>query len=405
VLLASSAVPESSNHRNIRVIRGFHHHFQVYSSSLARLTLCALVPSAGAGPEPTLGIDRVHIEPLTGSTGASVTRIIEADLGLAGSVALSESRDAAAIISGTVSGSRLEGRVTDAAGKEIIRTLYDGPDLRRGAHEFADDIVFALTGHPGIATSRIAFSSDRTGKREIYVCDADGWNARRVTYDGERAVHPSLNRTGTLLVYTSYRDGYADVYLLDLIGAQRTKLIALPGTNTGAVFSPDGRSLALCISADGWPVLTVFGLNGERARRLSPTGWLPSSASWTPDGNRVVFSCDAGSGPHLREAKLNGRSTRLDLGFEECYSPDWSPDGQRLIFVSRYQGKLRLALWARGAPRAQLLQQGQDPCWGADSRHVLFSTGQSLVLLDVDTGREHTLIENMGRVSEPAWTK
>jgi TolB protein len=375
---------------------------RVSRSSILRFLVLALGVAPGMRGADVPG---VHLEPLTGSTGASVTRIIESDLGFSGAVALSQHREGAAIVSGSASGSRIEGRVTDAAGRELIRTLYDGPDLRRGAHEFADDIVFALTGRPGIATSRIAFTSDRTGTREIYVSDVDGWNPRRVTFDGAPAVHPSLNRTGTMLAYTSYRNGFADIYLLDLIGAERRRLVALPGTNTGATFSPNGRSLAACVSDGGWPTLSVFDLNGNRGRRLVSNGWVPSSPSWTPDGDRIIFSCDDGSGPHLREGKPGGRSTRLDLGFPECFSPDWSPDGHRLVFVVRHQGRLRLALWARGMARARLLQGGQDPCWGADGRHILFSTGTSLVILDVDSGRSQTVVSNMGRVSEPTWTK
>jgi TolB protein len=120
-----------------------------------------------------------------------------------------------------------------------------------------------------------------------------------------------------------------------------------------------------------------------------------------------VFACDEadGTGPHLYEGRAGHRARRLSLGVSSAYSPDWSPDGERLVFVTRHRSELWLAVWERGAPRIRLLGPGQDPCWGADSRHILFSSGDRLVALHTETGNRRTIVENFGRLSEPTWTK
>jgi TolB protein len=333
--------------------------------------------------------------------------LVEADLRASGAFALTAESEGALVVGGTVTGSRLEGRLTDGEGTELLSNVYDGPDLRRGAHELADDIVFALTGEPGIATSRLAFVSDVTGRPEIYVCEADGRERRRVTYDGALAAHPSIDRTGSLLTYTSHRGAQAEVFALDLMGGARRRLTAAGGGNHGACISPDGRQLALTMAAEGWPSIVVMGLDGSSPRRMTRPGWVPSAPAWSPDGHRIVFACDEGdgTGPHLREGRAGHRTRRLALGVTTAFSPDWSPDGERLVFVTRHRDQLWLAVWEDGASRVRLLGPGQDPCWGADSRHLLFSTGDRLVTLHTETGNRRTLVENFGRLSEPTWTK
>jgi TolB protein len=382
-------------------------------SQITFVNLCRLLLVLAAQPCASSPAIPVHVEPLAGSTGASISTLIETNLLASGALALTARRSKTAVVSGTVSGTRLEGRLIAPDGSELLRTLYDGPDLRRGAHELADDIVFALTGQPGIATSRIAFVSDASGRPEIYVCEADGRERRRVTYDGAVAAHPSLDRMGSLLTYTSHQGAQFDVFALDLNEGVRRRVVTASGGNGGASLSPDNQKLAVCMADTGWPTLVVLSLPGSEARprarslSLSRPGSLPSSPSWSPDGRHVVFSCDEGqgAGPQLYEVRPGHRSRRLSLGVSSAFSPDWAPDGERLVFVTQHRGALWIALWHPGGARIRLLGPGRDPCWGADSRHILYSTGDRLVRLNVDSHRQHTLIEGFGRLSEPSWTK
>lgn len=355
-------------------------------------------------------IARVRVAPLEGSTGVTLAKIIEADLSFSGALLLAPQDQEAVVISGSVTGLRLEGIMTEPSGRELMRTMYDGLDLRRAAHEFADDIVFALTGEPGIATSRIAFVSDQSGRPEIYVCEGDGREKRRVTYDGSLAAHPSLDRTGSLLTYTSYRSGFAEIFTLDLLSGKRKNALSWPGTASGAALSPDGRHLALCASSKGWPQLAVAPLGGGEPFFFPPVGRdaVPSSPAWSPDGSRLVFTCEIpdGAGPQLFEAKVGRRrATRMMLGTANAFSPDWSPNGQRLVFTTGQGGDQRLAVRDITSGQTRLLTQGREPCWGASGRHVLFSTGDRLVIVNVDNNQEKVLIENFGRLSEPSWTK
>ncbi|MDP9120182.1 MAG: hypothetical protein M3O15_02255, partial [Acidobacteriota bacterium] len=77
-----------------------------------------------------------------------------------------------------------EGRLFDlGSGQAIVAKRYRGElsVVRRMAHTFADEVVRYLTSFPGIALSTLAFTSDRTGHKEIFLMDYDGKNQRRLT--------------------------------------------------------------------------------------------------------------------------------------------------------------------------------------------------------------------------------
>ena len=95
-------------------------------------------------------------------------------------------------ISGSAGGN-VTGSVTDKVAKKVLLSnSYNGTNLRRQAHAFANDIVFAITGKKGIGLTQIAFKAQQPdGTGEIYVSDFDGNNPQAVTHDNAIVSRPS----------------------------------------------------------------------------------------------------------------------------------------------------------------------------------------------------------------------
>jgi TolB protein len=51
------------------------------------------------------------------------------------------------------------------------------------------------------------------------------------------------------------------------------------------------------------------------------------------------------------------------------------------------------------------LGEGEDPVWGADSRHLLCAAGGSLMMIDAQSGTRTPLIGGLGKISEPSWAR
>ncbi len=375
--------------------------------------LCAalLLPAlAGIAEDvPTITIRKsdainLSLAGIGGAEGASAGKVLQNDLTLAGAFSLGAAGTASYVISGAATGGGLQGQVKDRSGGVVLAKNYAGTP-RAAAHAFADDIVETLAGHPGIARSRIAFVGSATGRKEIYTADYDGANVRQLTHDGGISVAPALSPDGSKLAYTGYQSGYADIYLVDLGSGSRNRIVKFPGTNSGAAFSPDGGRLACSISKDGNPELYVVGANGSGARRLTRTRGVESSPSWSPNGGEIVFSSDENGSPRLfRIPSAGGAAQPVNTGFGFCTEPSWSPDGRKIACTVR-QGGFSIAVTDLGSGATRMLVPGEDPAWGADSRHVIYSSGSSLLLLDTQSGRTVPVISGLGKVSEPSWAR
>jgi TolB protein len=346
----------------------------------------------------------VALKSLGGGEGAAATKVLQNDLDLSGWFSLTPPERATYIIGGSASGGSLQGEVTDQRGSVVLQKTYSG-GARMAAHRFADDIVETVAGRKGIASSRIAFVSSHTGRKEIYTADYDGANVRQLTKDGSISVAPALAPNGSKLAYTGYQSGYADIYLIDLASGSRGRIVKFPGTNSGAAFSPDGAQIACTLSKDGNPELYVVGASGGGARRLTRTRGVESSPTWSPDGSQIIYSSDERGGPQLFKIGAGGGSGQLiSTGYNYCTEPSWSPDGRKVAFTAR-TGGFSIAVKDLEGGATNLVAAGEDPAWGADSRHLIFSSGSSIVLFDAQTGRSVPIVTGLGKVSEPTWSR
>jgi TolB protein len=346
----------------------------------------------------------VALQSLGGSDGPAVTKVLQNDLDLSGWFSLTPPERATYIISGSASGGALQGEVKDQRGSVVLQKTYSG-GARATAHQFSDDIVETVAGQKGIAGSKIAFVANRSGRKEIYTADYDGANVRQLTRDSSISVAPSLAPDGSKLAYTGYQSGYADIYLIDLGSGARNRIVKFPGTNSGAAFSPDGGQIACTLSKDGNPELYVIGAGGGGGRRLTRTRGVESSPTWSPDGSQIIYSSDERGGPQLFKIGAGGGSGQLiSTGYAYCTEPSWSPDGRKVAFTVR-TGGFSIAVKDLQSGATSQIASGEDPAWGADSRHLVFSSGSSINLLDVQTGRSVPIVTGLGKVSEPTWSR
>ena len=375
---------------------------------IASLLAIGLVSPMQATEAPTITIRKSDVLNLAfagigGSEGAAISAIVQNDLKLAGWFSLVQPGLASFTVSGVSAGGVLQGKVQK--GSEVVLSKSYSGSPRVAAHQFVDDIVQTLTGHKGIASSTIAFVSNKSGRKEICMADYDGANGRQITHDNGLSVSPSLSPNAHKLAYTGYQAGYADIYVIDLTTGARVRLVKFPGTNSGARFAPDGNQLACSISKDGNPELYVVGLGGG-ARRLTHTRGAESSPTWSPNGSEIIYASDDAGTPKLyRISSGGGSGSPVATGYGYSTEPSWSPDGQHLAFNVRSGGGFSVAVMDLNGGNARIVAQGENPVWGADSRHLVYSTGSTISLLDVPTGKSEPVVSGLGKVTEPTWSR
>jgi len=146
--------------------------------------------------------------------------------------------------------------------------------------------------------------------------------------------------------------------------------------------------------------------NGGGARRLTHTRGIESSPTWSPDGSEIIYSFDSGRGPQLyRISSGGGEGQSLSTGYGYCTEPSWSPDGKKLAFNVRSGGEFQVAVLDLGGGGAKIVGTGEDPAWGADSRHLIFAEGGALYMLDTISSRKNKFLDGLGKITEPSWSR
>ena len=134
----------------------------------------------------------------------------------------------------------------------LFSETTQGRDWSDAALRAGDLAVQKTLGIPGFFAGLITFVGDRTGSSEIYVSDVFFQNVRRLTNDRVHCISPELSPDGKYLLFTSYfRNGFPDIYRINLSTAERTVFAGFRGSNTGATYNGSGRDVALILSGAG----------------------------------------------------------------------------------------------------------------------------------------------------------
>jgi TolB protein len=348
----------------------------------------------------------LRLDEITGSTGASAAKALTAQLRATGEVRVIE-KEARFTLSGDSVGGRLNVKLHDRAGKLIFERTYAAPGLTDNVKALTDDVLFAVTGRQGLASSQIAFVSDVSGTKQVYVCDADGGNVQQVTRHPHGAVSPALSPD--FLAFTGYGTGFPCVVLVDMGAGMERQVASTPGQNSGAAFAPDGRSLALTMSFIGNPEIFVLDLPSSNAICVTESVGTPSSPSWHPDGQQIIFSSNEGDGPQLYVVEIASEASaqRWPCGYRYATDPEWSPDGKQVAFTTRSGTDYAVAVASYPGGSARIVQKGgaQHPSFSPDGRSLAYVQNGQLWAHDLTTNKRRSVVSGRGTISEPRWMR
>ena len=296
--------------------------------------------------------------------------------------------------------------------KRVLSRAFSGTKAatRALAHRVSDALVLAVSGKPGMASARLAMVGNRSGHKELYVCDADGANLRQVTQERSIVVAPAWMPDGKNILYTSYKQGYPNIYRT----GQREAVSRFGGLNASAAVSPDGRRMAMILSKDGNPELYIREVSSGSLQRVSSTRRAnEASPCWSPDGSQLAYVSDSSGRPHIYVLALKGGSPkRLSRTGSENVAPDGGVNGQ-LTYCNRQGGRYRIVV---ADPRSSVSRvvpvdgaDYEDPSWMPDGRHVVVSRSvnyrSSIYLLDTQEERSIALKEGTGDWFSPACSR
>ncbi len=224
--------------------------------------------------------------------------------------------------------------------KEIWAMDYDG----QGQHPITHLGQISLSPRVSPDNSRVAFAS----------LGRNGWSIRMYSLvlgrmvsfpsPGGTTLSPAWSSDGMHLAYSSDKSGDPEIWVSDASGGGAHRVTTFKGPDVSPCWNPKSNAqLAWVSGRTGLPQIYIMESDGANVQRLTDGGYA-TSPSWSPNGQFLVFAWDRKYGPGApggqdiyvmdiasrRWVQLTHESGRNDF-------PSWAPDGRHIVF-EREQG-------------------------------------------------------------------
>jgi TolB protein len=255
--------------------------------------------------------------------------------------------------------------------KEIWMMDYDG------ANQHAITHLGTVSISPRVSpdNSRIAYSS--LGKYGFQVKMYSLLLNREVAFasTGGTNLSPAWAPSGRELAFSSSRGGDPDIWIVDANGGLARRITSFKGPDVSPTYNPKtGAQIAWISGRTGLPQVYIMETDGSGVQRMTDGGYA-TSPSWSPNGQFIAFAWDRKYGPgapggqdiYVMEVATK-KWIQLTHDGGRCDFPSWSPDGRHIVYAnsaSGHPGDTKIwTMLADGTQRHPLTTAGGDmPNW------------------------------------------
>ncbi len=267
---------------------------------------------------------------------------------------------------------------------------------------------------PSNFSRHIAFSRD--GKRMAYVQTRNKSNIQGVNFDptalkvvgepfwitqGEREIsRAEMSPDGTRFLMRLIRPTQDDIVSVNRDGTDWRDVTNDEPFDRYIRWSPDGKRIVFNSDRNGGGQVWVANTDGTGLKQLTFTNDTDASTGfpvWSPDGAKLaVFLRDTA---FLIDSNTGERSLTLPAipGAEGMVPWDWSPDGTKLVGVIVGQPSRKFGIYSfiTGTYESIVETPITIPiAWLRDNRHVIYGTGNRVVIADTETKKTRDLFSN-----------
>ena len=269
---------------------------------------------------------------------------------------------------------------------------------------------------PGEPCGRIVFSSNRDGNAEIYVMNADGTGVSRLTNHPGHDLDPAWSPDGERIAFRSNRDDEGEtgepayeIYVMNADGTGVSRLTNADRTVRSPAWSPDGLNIVFSADYGYLHKIYIMSADGTTTYPYKLTsGHEDFDPAWSPDKQRIAFSSRRFS-PLGEEAEgiyvinVDGSNlTRLtSYDFHRiAENLSWSPDGQHIAFSENVYISV---INADGSNQTRLAS-GSHPTWSPDGKRIAFGSGRDIYVMNADGSNPTRLTSHPAEDFDPDWT-
>jgi|GEM_PF-6706846 len=215
----------------------------------------------------------------------------------------------------------------------------------------------------------LAYVAYRDGMHQLMLSRLEGGNAIQLTHGRFECYEPRWSPDGRSLVYTTQWSDVDEfshsIAVLD-IDTSRPELLTDDPTvfDRAPQFSPDGTRIVFVSDRDGFDNVWLLDLASRELRALTATPTEKNDLQWLPDGSGLIITETRGVTTGISRLDLDGTVTPIIEG-EVSIAPRVSADGTRLLYLtSSFESPMDLFVAAIDGSGARRLTRARDEVAG-----------------------------------------
>jgi serine/threonine protein kinase len=178
---------------------------------------------------------------------------------------------------------------------------------------------------------RIAFSSDRSGQNEIWMCDSDGSNLVRVTSLNKYAGTPRWSPDGQQIAFDFFEERRGHIYVISPEGGEPRRITMGDFDDTVPSWSRNGKWIYFSSNRTG--VFEVWRVPAEGGEAVQMTRQGGRLAFESMDGKYVYYCKESGPGI-WRVPVGGGEELKILDSFHSENFGDWAVVNDGLYFIN-----------------------------------------------------------------------
>jgi len=297
---------------------------------------------------------------------------------------------------------------------------------------YADLLLEAYTGKPGIFSSKLVFIGRRSKKaaKQVFVSDFDGGNVVQITTGEYPHLSPAWSADGKSISYTSFERGNVDLYSYDLATGKKKVLSREKGLNSGANYAPDNSLIAFTGSVQGdSDIYTIAPAGGARKLLIKGSG-LDVDPAFSPDKKWIAFVSGRYGNPHIFRATIEWdpsggvkvtEDKRLTYAGWYNATPAWSPGSDKIAFTGYDKDIDRWDLFIMDPDGKKLerltIRSGdnESPSWSPNGQMIVFHSNRAgasdvkavpqLFMMNRDGSGQRKIETGLYEAQTPKWSR
>src|SRR6267143_2047285 len=205
--------------------------------------------------------------------------------------------------------------VTWASDNPPVAAVAEDGTVSTAAYGHARITATAPGGRRAVAElfvqGEIVVASSRTGRFQLYAAERVNLaQLRKVMDDTAVATEPAFSPDGSRIAYTSTRDGNPEIYVMDADGTSAGRLTNSPGVDGDASFTADGQAVVFHSQRTGHRQIFLQPITSSDAVRLTQEPADNSQPTVSPDGETIAFVSNREGNNHIWLMSKDGSSQR-----------------------------------------------------------------------------------------------